>query len=49
MTYLQNLHTHSTYDDGKDSLEKMVEIAVKKCGFNEIYILTKYGFKPVEI
>lgn len=35
MTYLQNLHTHSTYDDGKDSLEEMVEIAVKK-GFYSI-------------
>ena len=33
--YLQNLHTHSTYCDGKDSLEEMCERAVE-LGFNSI-------------
>ena len=35
MKHLQNLHTHSTYDDGKHSLEKIVNIAIDK-GFEAI-------------
>ncbi len=32
---LQNLHTHSVYDDGKDGLEQIVQQAIKK-GFSSI-------------
>lgn len=35
MNYLQNLHTHSTYDDGINSLEEMVKTAIGK-GFSSI-------------
>lgn len=35
MKYLQNLHTHSTYDDGKDTLEEMIGVAIDK-GFSSI-------------
>ena len=35
MKYLQNLHTHSTYDDGKNTPLEMVEIAIAK-GFDSI-------------
>ncbi len=35
MKHLQNLHTHSTYDDGKNSLREMIEIAMEK-GFEAI-------------
>ena len=35
MKYLQNLHTHSTFCDGKDSLEEMVEAALAR-GFHSI-------------
>ena len=35
MKYLQNLHTHSTYCDGKDSLEDTVKKAIS-LGFNGI-------------
>lgn len=35
MKHLQNLHTHSTYDDGKNTLEEMIEIAIRK-GFSSI-------------
>lgn len=35
MKYLQNLHTHSIYDDGKDSPEEMVLTAIEK-GFSSI-------------
>ncbi len=35
MNNLQNLHTHSTYCDGKDSLEEMVQGAMAK-GFDSI-------------
>jgi len=30
MKYLQNLHTHSTYDDGKDSPEEMIKSAISQ-------------------
>lgn len=33
--YKQNLHIHSTYDDGKDSLEEIIETA-HECGFDSI-------------
>ena len=35
MNYLQNLHTHSTYVDGKDSPEELIKIAIQK-GFDSI-------------
>ena len=35
MDYKQNLHTHTTYCDGKDTPRQMVETAIKK-GFNSI-------------
>ena len=35
MNYLQNLHTHSTYCDGKNTLEEMVIAAIEK-GFDSI-------------
>ncbi len=35
MKHLQNLHTHSTYCDGKDTLEEMIEGAIAK-GFESI-------------
>ena len=35
MKNLQNLHTHSTYDDGKNTLREMIEIAIGK-GFDSI-------------
>ena len=35
MKYLQNLHTHSTFCDGKDALEEMVEAALAR-GFHSI-------------
>ena len=35
MTYLQNLHTHSTYCDGKDTPEEIILEGLKK-GFNSI-------------
>ncbi len=35
MKKLQNLHTHSTYDDGKNTIEEMIEIAIEK-GFSSI-------------
>ena len=35
MKHLQNLHTHSTYDDGKQNLEETVKIAIEK-GFESI-------------
>ncbi len=35
MEYLQNLHTHSTYDDGRDTLKEMIEKALEK-GFCSI-------------
>lgn len=35
MSYLQNLHTHSTYCDGKDTPEEIILEALKK-GFNSI-------------
>lgn len=35
MKYLQNLHTHSTFCDGKNSLEEMVEAALAR-GFHSI-------------
>lgn len=35
MNTLQNLHTHSTYDDGKDTPTEMIEAAIKK-GFGGI-------------
>ena len=35
MRYLQNLHTHSKYCDGKDSLEEIVLSAIEK-GFDSI-------------
>lgn len=35
MRYLQNLHTHSTYCDGKNTLEEMVQGAIQK-GFSSL-------------
>lgn len=35
MKYLQNLHTHSTYDDGKHTLEETIKTAMEK-GFESI-------------
>lgn len=35
MKYLQNLHTHTTYADGKDSPEEMIKYALQK-GFDSI-------------
>ncbi len=35
MKHLQNLHTHSTYCDGKDTLEEMIQGAIAK-GFDSI-------------
>ncbi|MBQ9976407.1 MAG: histidinol-phosphatase HisJ family protein [Clostridia bacterium] len=35
MKYLQNLHTHSTYCDGKDTLREMLDTAIEK-GFESI-------------
>lgn len=35
MKYLQNLHTHSTFCDGKNSPREMIEIAIEK-GFDSI-------------
>lgn len=35
MKYLQNLHTHSTYCDGKNTLEEMVQGAIEK-GFDSL-------------
>ena len=31
MTYLQNLHTHTTYCDGKDTPTQMIESAISQC------------------
>ncbi len=30
MKYLQNLHTHSTYDDGKNTPEEMIKFAISQ-------------------
>ena len=35
MKYLQNLHTHCTYCDGKDTPREMIETAIEK-GFNSV-------------
>ena len=35
MKYLQNLHTHSTYCDGKDTLEEMLLSAIEQ-GFDSV-------------
>lgn len=35
MNNLQNLHTHSTYCDGRDTLEEMIQTAIEK-GFSSI-------------
>ena len=35
MKYLQNLHTHSTYCDGKDTLEEMILSAIEQ-GFQSV-------------
>jgi histidinol-phosphatase (PHP family) len=35
MSYLQNLHTHTTYCDGKDTPEQMVRAAIAQ-GFDSI-------------
>ena len=35
MENLQNLHTHSTFCDGKNTPEEMVQLAIKK-GFDSI-------------
>ena len=34
MNTLQNLHTHSTYCDGKDTVTEMIEAAISK-GFGD--------------
>lgn len=35
MDYKQNLHTHSTFDDGKNTLEEMINAAIEK-GFDSL-------------
>ena len=35
MTYLQNLHTHTTYCDGRDTPVEMIESAIAQ-GFDSI-------------
>ena len=35
MSYKQNLHTHSTFDDGKNTIEETVLSAIEK-GFDSI-------------
>lgn len=57
MKYLQNLHTHSTFCDGKYSLEEMVKGAIGKgfhslgfsghgyTSFNDVYCMTEEGTK----
>ena len=35
MKYMQNLHTHSTYCDGKDSIEGMIQSAIAQ-GFQSV-------------
>ena len=44
MRYLQNLHTHSTYCDGKNSLVEMVEKAIS-LGFHSMGF-SKHSFMP---
>ena len=35
LKYYQNLHTHSTYCDGKDSIEGMIQSAIAQ-GFQSV-------------
>ena len=44
MRYLQNLHTHSTFCDGKNTLEEMVEAALAR-GFRSIGF-SKHSYMP---
>lgn len=44
MQYLQNLHTHSTFCDGRDSLTEMVEESLKR-GFHSIGF-SKHSYMP---
>lgn len=44
MKYLQNLHTHSTFCDGKNTLEEMVETALSR-GFHSIGF-SKHSYMP---
>lgn len=44
MKYLQNLHTHSTFCDGKNTLEEMVEAALAR-GFHSIGF-SKHSYMP---
>lgn len=44
MKYLQNLHTHSTFCDGKNTLEEMVEAALA-CGFHSLGF-SKHSYMP---
>ena len=51
--YLQNLHTHSVYCDGKDTLEEMVQAAIEKgfqsvgfSGHSHIHYSLEYGMTP---
>ena len=44
MRYLQNLHTHSTFCDGKNTLEEMVEEALAR-GFHSIGF-SKHSYMP---
>lgn len=52
MKNLQNLHTHSTYCDGRDTLTEMIETAIEK-GFSSLGFsghsynsFSKYGMSP---
>lgn len=44
MKYLQNLHTHSTFCDGRDSLTEMVEEAIAR-GFHSLGF-SKHSYMP---
>lgn len=43
---LQNLHTHSLYDDGRDSIDDMVQTALEK-GF-DILGFSGHGYNPAD-
>lgn len=50
MKYLQNLHTHSTYCDGNDTLEEMILTAIEKgfdslgfSGHSNMFYCAEYG------
>ena len=47
MNTLQNLHTHTTYCDGKDTPEQIINIAIKK-GFGSIGF-SSHTFTPFSV